>query len=38
LDSGVEAGYAADLEGRYVPLDGNSDGVAIADRGAFESN
>jgi parallel beta-helix repeat protein len=38
VDSGVDAGYGVDLEGRLVPGDGNADGVAIADRGAFESN
>jgi hypothetical protein len=38
VDSGVDAGFGADLDGRYVPGDGNADGVAIADRGAFESN
>ncbi|HLC28820.1 MAG TPA: hypothetical protein VJL07_05175 [Dehalococcoidia bacterium] len=38
VDSGVDAGYTADLEGRYVPHDGNADGIAVADRGAFESN
>jgi parallel beta-helix repeat protein len=38
VDSGVDAGYTADLEGRNVPRDGNADGIAVADRGAFESN
>jgi parallel beta-helix repeat protein len=38
VDSGVDAGYNADLEGRSVPHDGNADGIAVADRGAFESN
>ena len=38
VDSGVDAGYNADLEGRGVPHDGNADGIAVADRGAFESN
>ncbi|HEV8574422.1 MAG TPA: hypothetical protein VGR43_06900 [Dehalococcoidia bacterium] len=38
VDSGVDVGYSADLEGRAVPRDGNADGVAVADRGAFESN
>ena len=38
VDSGVDAGYTADLEGRNVPGDGNADGIAVADRGAFESN
>jgi len=37
VDSGVDTGYAADLEGRGVPRDGNGDGIAVADRGAFES-
>jgi parallel beta-helix repeat protein len=36
VDSGVDAGYGADLDGRPVPLDGNGDGVPIPDRGAFE--
>jgi hypothetical protein len=35
-DSGVDAGYGMDRDGRAVPLDGNGDGVAVADRGAFE--
>ena len=33
----VDMGYGADLEGRGVPRDGNRDGVAVPDRGAFES-
>ena len=37
VDSGIDTGYGADLEGRGVPRDGNGDGVAIPDRGAFES-
>ena len=37
IDSGIDTGYGADLEGRSVPRDGNGDGVAIPDRGAFES-
>lgn len=37
VDSGVDVGYSADLEGRGVPRDGNGDGAAVADRGAFES-
>ena len=37
IDSGVDMGYGADLEGRGVPRDGNRDGVAVPDRGAFES-
>jgi hypothetical protein len=36
VDSGIDMGYSADLEGRTVPRDGNGDGVAVADRGAFE--
>jgi len=36
VDSGVDTGYATDLEGRAVPRDGNADGMAVADRGAFE--
>jgi len=38
VDSAVDMGYAADLDGRSVPRDGNGDGIAVADRGAFESN
>jgi hypothetical protein len=38
VDSGVDTGYTADLDGRGVPRDGNADGIAVADRGAFESN
>ena len=30
------AGYGADFDGGRVPHDGNADGVAVADRGAFE--
>jgi parallel beta-helix repeat protein len=37
VDGGVDAGYGADLDGRSVPRDGNADGIAVADRGAFES-
>src|SRR5437773_3750778 len=37
VDSGIDTGTGADLEGRGVPRDGNGDGVAIPDRGAFES-
>ena len=36
VDSGIDTGYGADLEGRGVPRDGNGDGGANADRGAFE--
>jgi len=36
VDSGIDTGYSADLEGRSVPRDGNGDGFAVADRGAFE--
>jgi parallel beta-helix repeat protein len=38
IDSGVDAGYGPDRDGRAVPLDGNGDGVAVPDRGAFERN
>jgi len=38
VDSGIDVGCNADLEGRSVPHDGNADGLAVADRGAFESN
>ena len=36
IDSGIDMGYSTDLEGRSVPRDGNGDGVAVPDRGAFE--
>jgi 3-phytase len=36
VDSGTMAGYIADFEGGRVPHDGNNDGSAVADRGAFE--
>jgi len=36
VDSGANVGLTADFEGGHVPHDGNGDGVAAADRGAFE--
>ena len=36
VDSGVNSGYSADFSGAHVPYDGNGDGVATSDRGAFE--
>ncbi len=36
VDSGVNTGYSADFDGAHVPHDGNGDGVAAADRGAYE--
>src|SRR5437870_6369791 len=36
VDTGVNVGLTADFEGGYVPHDGNGDGIAVTDRGAFE--
>src|SRR5207244_2231275 len=36
VDSGVDVGLTADFDGGHVPHDGNSDGIAVVDRGAFE--
>lgn len=36
IDTGVALGYAADLDGVPVPQDGNGDGSAVPDRGAYE--
>ncbi len=36
IDKGVELGYKKDLDKLGVPFDGNSDGVAVPDIGAFE--
>jgi hypothetical protein len=36
VDAGTAVGYAADYDGRPVPLDGNGDGQALPDMGAFE--
>ncbi len=36
LDRGVRLSYARDLDGRSVPVDGNRDGVAVTDLGAYE--
>jgi parallel beta-helix repeat protein len=36
VDSGVATSYNTDFGGTSVPQDGNRDGVAIRDRGAFE--
>src|SRR5437870_207862 len=34
VDSGVDVGLTADVDGGHVPHDGNSDGIAVVDRGA----
>lgn len=36
IDQGVSAGYGADRDGVPVPTDGNGDGVAVPDAGAYE--
>jgi parallel beta-helix repeat protein len=36
VDSGATTGYSTDFDGGTVPHDGNGDGVAVVDRGAFE--
>src|SRR5437870_4799249 len=36
VDSGVDVGLTADFDGGHVPHDGNSDGIAVVDKGAFE--
>lgn len=36
IDRGTSTGYSKDLDGRSLPLDGNGDGVAVTDIGAFE--
>jgi hypothetical protein len=37
IDSGLAGlAYSVDLDGRAVPLDGNGDGTAVVDRGAYE--
>ncbi|GLI01770.1 right-handed parallel beta-helix repeat-containing protein [Phytohabitans aurantiacus] len=36
VDTAVGAGYPTDLDGVTIPVDGNQDGVAVADRGAYE--
>jgi 3-phytase len=36
VDGGVDVGYGSDLDGRVVPADGNGDGVAAVDLGAYE--
>jgi 3-phytase len=36
VDAGVPVGYSSDLDGRAVPADGNGDGVAAVDLGAYE--
>src|SRR5262249_25455384 len=36
IDRGVDLGYSTDFEGSSVPIDGNGDGLARPDAGAFE--
>jgi hypothetical protein len=36
IDRGVPVGYSSDLDGRPVPADGDGDGTAVVDFGAFE--
>ncbi|TMG02044.1 MAG: DNRLRE domain-containing protein [Chloroflexi bacterium] len=36
VDTGVNVELTADFEGGHVPHDGNGDGIAVVDRGAFE--
>lgn len=36
IDRGVSVGYSIDFDGAAVPTDGNGDGVAVPDLGAFE--
>lgn len=36
IDRGQDVGYARDFDGRSVPADGDSDGAAMPDSGAFE--
>jgi hypothetical protein len=36
IDRGVALGYRIDLDGRSLPQDGNADGVAAPDLGAYE--
>jgi 3-phytase len=36
IDSAINSGYTADFDGVSVPSDGNGDGAAATDRGAFE--
>jgi parallel beta-helix repeat protein len=36
VDTGTQLGYAVDLDGGAVPQDGDGDGVATTDKGAYE--
>ena len=36
VDTGVNVGLTTDFDGGHVPHDGNGDGIAAVDRGAFE--
>src|SRR5437867_2998196 len=36
VDTGVDVGLTTDFDGGHVPHDGNGDGIAAVDRGAFE--
>jgi hypothetical protein len=36
VDRGVPTGYSADLDGATVPQDGDGDGTAATDLGAYE--
>jgi hypothetical protein len=36
IDAGISVGLTSDFDGRSVPVDGNGDGVATPDMGAFE--
>jgi hypothetical protein len=36
IDTATDASYPTDLDGVALPQDGNHDGVAVPDRGAYE--